>query len=80
MMQKLRDALPETRIRVHAGGGKLKNQLKKADGAKAQWALIIGEDEVAGERITIKPLRGQAPQQTLPVAELIELINKATGD
>jgi len=80
MVQKLRDALPETRIRVHAGGGKLKNQLKKADGAKAQWALIIGEDEVAGERITIKPLRGQAPQQTLGVTELIELINKATGD
>lgn len=65
---RLREALPELRIRVHAGGGKLKNQLKKADHCGAAWAIIIGADEQAAESVTLKALRTGA-QTTVSLSE-----------
>jgi histidyl-tRNA synthetase len=70
----LREALPGFRIRAHAGGGKLKNQLKRADQSGAAWALIVGEDEAAGNRLTVKSLRTGAAQRTLTVDALIEVL------
>ena len=61
--QKLRDHMPALRIRVHAGGGKLKNQLKRADQSGALWALIVGEEEARLGRVTIKPLRAEDADQ-----------------
>ena len=61
--QKLRDHMPALRIRVHAGGGKLKNQLKRADQSGARWALIVGEEEARLGRVTIKPLRAHDAAQ-----------------
>lgn len=75
--QSLRDALPAWRIRVHAGGGKLKNQLRRADQSGARWALIIGDDEMAAGKVTVKPLRGGSEQQTLSVATLIEQLRQS---
>ncbi len=69
--QRLREALPKVRLRVNAGGGQLKNQLKRADASGADWALIIGEDEVADNEITLKWLRTAAPQERLTLAALI---------
>ena len=63
--QRLREALPDVRLRVNAGGGQLKNQMKRADASGANWALIIGEDEVADNEITLKWLRAAAPQERL---------------
>jgi histidyl-tRNA synthetase len=54
---RLRRARPELRIRVHAGGGKLKNQLKKADQSGAAWVIIFGPDEMASGQLTVKDLR-----------------------
>ncbi len=70
--QRLRDALPQMRLRTNAGGGKLKNQMKRADVSGAAWALIVGEDEVANNEITLKWLRADAPQERLSPAALIE--------
>ncbi len=39
---------------TNAGGGKLKNQMKRADASGATWALIVGEDEVANNEITLE--------------------------
>ena len=65
---RLRLAVPELRIRVHAGGGKLKNQLRKADQCGASWAVIVGADEAAAGTITLKQL-STGEQTTLPVDE-----------
>ena len=81
--QKLRDALPELRIRVHAGGGKLKNQLRRADQSGARWAIVIGEDEAAAGRVTLKPLRdggGLLGQRTVQVEELINILHCEAAD
>jgi histidyl-tRNA synthetase len=41
---------------VDVGGGKLKQQLRRADRSGATWALVIGEDEAARGAGTIKNL------------------------
>jgi histidyl-tRNA synthetase len=69
---KLREALPTVRIRTHAGAGKLKNQMKRADQSGARFALVVGEDEVRDGRFTLKPLREDRPQERLDAAGLIE--------
>ncbi len=55
--ERLRESNPTWCILQHTGGGSFKSQMKKADKSGAQVALIWGEDEVATETVTIKPLR-----------------------
>jgi len=54
---------------LHCGGGSFKSQMKKADASGAEFALIIGDDELAAGEVTLKPLRGDAAQVRLPMAE-----------
>jgi len=59
---------------LHCGSGNFKAQLKRADGCQAAFAFIVGEDEVRQELVSIKPLRGQGPQQTLSLQQAIQLL------
>ena len=72
--EQLRDALPGLRIVQHNGGGSFKSQMKKADKSGARLALIWGDDEVAANTVSIKPLREQnnerVGQQSVARAEL----------
>ena len=72
LSQKLRAGLPGIRIRTHAGGGKLKNQLKRADQSGARIALLIGVDEIEAEAVTVKYLRGDGEQKMLPLDALTD--------
>jgi histidyl-tRNA synthetase len=49
---------------LHAGGGSMKSQFKKADASGARLALIFGADELARDEVAIKPLRDAAASQT----------------
>lgn len=71
LAEKLRDELPDLRLQVHSGGGSMKSQMKRADKSQAGLALILGEDEMASSRITIKHLRSGAEQQTIQQSELV---------
>jgi histidyl-tRNA synthetase len=53
------------RIVMHAGGGSFKSQMRKADASGASCALIIGEEELAREEVSLKFLRKDAEQQKL---------------
>ena len=77
LAQKLRDALPAFRIRTHAGGGKLKNQMKRADQSGARFAIVVGEDEVARGAPALKHLREDRPQESLTVDALIARLSAA---
>ena len=55
---------------LHAGGGAFKSQMKKADASGALLALIVGEDEIAAQAVSVKPLRDARPQQRVGRAEL----------
>jgi histidyl-tRNA synthetase len=51
-------------VQMHAGGGSLKSQFKKADASGARHALIFGPDELARGEVAVKPLRDAAAAQT----------------
>ena len=70
LAEQWRNALPQLRLTLNAGGGQLKNQLKRADKSGADYALIIGDDEIAQRHITIKSLRDHDPQLTLAQTDI----------
>jgi histidyl-tRNA synthetase len=72
--EQLRDALPQLRILTHCGGGSFKNQFKRADKSGARFALILGEEELANQHITLKFLRQTEAQQTFSLAGLVEYL------
>lgn len=62
LAEQLRTAIPGLRLQVNCGGGSFKSQMKKADKSGAPLALILGDDEVAQQQVTIKPLRDDRQQ------------------
>jgi histidyl-tRNA synthetase len=56
---------------MHAGGGSMKSQFKRADASGAAFALIFGADELAAGQVAVKPLRAgeHAAQFTRPLAD-----------
>lgn len=74
LAERVRDALPSVSLLTHCGGGSFKNQLKRADRSQAQLALILGEDEARADTVTIKMLRDDTPQKTLPTLEAIDYL------
>lgn len=64
------------KVFLHTAGGKFKNQFKKADKSGADFALILGEDELANASIGIKNLRNSEEQQNLSQADLISYIKE----
>ena len=57
------------------GGGNLKKQLKRADAVGAKWAVLIREDEVKQNIVTLKNLRDSEDGQTgLPIEGAIKKI------
>ena len=76
LAEHLRDALPWLKLTRHCSGGNFKKQFKRADKSGAQWALIIGEDEVANDSVTIKYLREQKEQETMLVSALVSQLEQ----
>ena len=74
-VQRLRCMAPALRFRVHAGGGRLKNQLKRADRSGARWALLFGETEIREGRFALKDLRGNAEQEQLQLRDVASRLN-----
>ncbi len=80
LAESLRERFPRVRCLSHCGGGSFKSQMKKADKSGAAIAVIIGEDEVASQKMSIKYLRDsgdgkdskKALQLTLPLEQGIE--------
>jgi histidyl-tRNA synthetase len=74
LAEQWRDQVPDIRLQCHCGGGNMKKQMKRADKSGAQIALILGEDEIAQQTVTVKYLRGQQEQQSLPLEQVPSLL------
>jgi histidyl-tRNA synthetase len=74
--ENIRDAVPGVKMITHCGGGSVKSQMKKADKSGAAIALIIAEDELENEQVTVKYLRENKEQVTVSVDELTAFITK----
>jgi histidyl-tRNA synthetase len=52
--------------------GSLKSQMKKADKSGADYALILGDEELKNNNIALKPLKGQGEQQLISLEGIIQ--------
>ena len=68
--EELRDRIAGVHIDVNLGGGSFKAQMKRADRSKADYALVLGETEIAEQRIGLKPLRSGEDQISVARNEL----------
>jgi histidyl-tRNA synthetase len=74
--ERLRDAGLDALY--HAGEGSLKSQMKKADASGAEFAVIVGETELAQGAVALKALRaaaagpGGGEQRIVPLDRLAE--------
>jgi len=72
LAEKLRSELPHLSTMLHCSGGNFKKQFRRADKSGATLALVLGESEVQNNQVVVKHLLGEAEQQTIDVANLIE--------
>jgi histidyl-tRNA synthetase len=58
-------------VLMHAGGGSMKSQFKRANASGARYALVFGADELAQAQVAIKDLRdASAEQMTRALADV----------
>lgn len=72
--EQLRTEVPGLRLLTHCGGGSIKTQFKRADKSGALLAFILGEEELAANKMTVKYLREDLPQQQIDRNNLAEFI------
>lgn len=70
--ETLRDA--GLRATLHAGGGGIKSQFRRADASGARYAVMLGESEWERQEVSLKPLRGQGEQRSLALSVLASWI------
>jgi len=91
--ERLRDAGLD--VILHCGGGSFKSQFRRADASGAQFALILGVDELARDEASLKWLRaspaagdgaadraaaGAARQESVPLARVVDRVLDAIAE
>ncbi|MDX1824344.1 MAG: histidine--tRNA ligase, partial [Thiohalomonadales bacterium] len=79
MAEQLRDEYPQLRLLVNCGGGSFKSQMKRADKSGARLALILGENEISNQQISVKDLRQEEQQRVMLMTELAGFLSKTLG-
>ena len=79
LAEQLRDAWPQLRLTVNLGGGNFKSQFKRADKSGAEYALVLGDDEVARGTVAIKALRQEMAQEECPLERISERLGTLLG-
>jgi len=79
LAEQLRDAWPDLALQVNLGGGSFKTQMKRADKSGAQWAILLGDDEVARGVVAVKALREESAQEECPADRINERLGVLLG-
>ena len=74
LAEELRDKVGGIGVEMNLDGGSFKAQMKRADKSGAEYALVLGEQELAEERIGLKPLRSKDEQESIALAELATVL------
>jgi len=61
---------------ANCGGGSLKAQMKRADKSNARLDLLIGEDELETGMVTLKDLRSESAQLSVPLDGVFDYLDK----
>jgi histidyl-tRNA synthetase len=76
LAEELRDSVDGIQVEMNLGGGSFKSQMKRADKSGAQFALILGEQELADACVGLKPLRSTDEQSSVALDDLAETLAK----
>lgn len=68
------------RVLQHAGDAKFSYQFKQANLSQARFAVIVGENEIALNNVTIKPLIDDKTQQTVKQVDMINILQFLTKE
>ncbi len=79
LAEQLRSAWPELGLQINLGGGSFKTQFKRADKSGAEFALVLGEEEVARGVVAVKALRQELAQEECPVGQVSERLGVLLG-
>jgi histidyl-tRNA synthetase len=79
LAEQLRDAWPDLKLQINLGGGSFKSQFKRADKSGAQYALVLGDDELARGVAALKDLRREAPQEECAFDRISERLGVLLG-
>jgi len=74
LAENLRDDRPGLSVEMNCGGGGFKAQMRRADASGATVAVILGEDEVAGGTVSVKPLRGEGEQVNVAAPAILSAL------
>ncbi|MCK5189164.1 MAG: ATP phosphoribosyltransferase regulatory subunit, partial [Methylococcales bacterium] len=76
LAEKIRNEVDGIKIQVNCAGGSFKSQFKKADKSGAEYALILGDDEVTRREVSLKPLRTDQEQKNMSQKEVIQFLTQ----
>jgi len=79
LAEQLRDAWPGLKLQINLGGGSFKTQFKRADKSGAEFAIVLGDDEVARGVVALKALRRESAQEECAVAQVSERLGVLLG-
>lgn len=72
LAETLRDSTSQWHVITNTAGGGFKSQFKKADKSGADFALILGEEEIKNKQVSVKNLRNQDEQVTISQREVAQ--------
>jgi len=76
LAEEIRNEVPGLKLQVNCGGGSFKSQFKKADKIGAEYAIILGDDEVSRKELAIKSLRSEQGQKTFNQEQAIAFLQE----
>ena len=79
LAEQLRDAWPALKLQINLGGGSVKTQFKRADKSGAQFAVVLGDEEMARGIASLKDLRREMPQEECALERLAERLGGLLG-
>ena len=78
--ETLRARAAGVRLIMDCAGGSLKSQLRRADRSGARLALILGDDELENNGLSIKPLRENSPQTLCNLERVVAELLRVRDD
>jgi histidyl-tRNA synthetase len=79
LAERLRDAWPDLKLQINLGGGSFKTQFKRADKSGAQFAIVVGDDEVSRGVVAVKDLRRESVQEECATDRISERVGALLG-
>jgi len=70
LAEELRDKIAGIRVELNLGGGSFKSQMKRANNSNADYALILGEQELVEGCVSIKPMHTREEQYSVGLNDL----------